>query len=86
MLGPVGKQSLVKICFEVQVMAEAADGCALTVIQHCQSPRLMPLLCSAICKREINLCLSDTIEAKSKTMYSHSPGRVEFDGDSKGHV
>jgi hypothetical protein len=30
-------------------MAEAADSCALTVIQHCQSHRLLPLVCSAVC-------------------------------------
>jgi len=35
--------------YQMQVMAEAADSCALTVIRHCQSHRLLPLVSSAVC-------------------------------------
>ena len=32
----------------VQVMADAADACCLTIIQHCISPRLMSRVCEVV--------------------------------------
>ena len=32
----------------VQVMADAADACCLTIIEHCVSPRLMSRVCEIV--------------------------------------
>lgn len=34
----------------MQIMAESADACARVLLRHCQSPRLLPRLCSTLCK------------------------------------
>ncbi|BDA47128.1 probable CLIP-associating protein 2 [Coccomyxa sp. Obi] len=34
----------------VQIMADSADACARVLLRHCQSPRLLPRLCSTLCK------------------------------------
>lgn len=33
-----------------QIMAESADACVRALLRHCQSPRLLPRLCSTLCK------------------------------------
>jgi hypothetical protein len=45
-----------------QVMADSADACAKSIMHHCHSARLVPKLCSALCKdrsAKLRQCCAD---------------------------